>query len=243
MAGSFAFRVICLLAGAALAGCGIDDTALRNSNQLPQDTQTLHSEFSSMFRDEVKIYVNFDFDSDDLDRQAHATVRKQANWIKKYPFVQFSVTGHTDKVGNEAYNMDLGLRRANAVVDALVALGVDRGQLIAKVSQGETTPLINTEDRERMNRRTITEVLGFIEPTATGSITPDVSDHGPDGERETFTTDDDDEGSDDEGPDGDDGPNKPQASGNPGNHKNVGRAGETPNGGIGWGNGDKGKSK
>ena len=106
--------------------------------------------------------MNFAFDSANLDAGARDTLREQARWIKQFPEVRFRVYGHTDRVGNEAYNKSLGMRRANAVVNFLVSQGISRNRLEAVVSFGETQPLIVTEGRERRNRRTVTEVSGFV---------------------------------------------------------------------------------
>jgi hypothetical protein len=77
--------------------------------------------------------------------------------------VHFRVYGHTDKVGSTGYNKSLGLRRAKTVVNFLVSQGISRSRLEAVVSFGETQPLIVSEGRERRNRRTVTEVSGFVE--------------------------------------------------------------------------------
>lgn len=103
--------------------------------------------------------VNFGFDLDVLDREAKRRISRQAAYIRGRKNVKFAVTGHTDKVGNAAYNMDLGLRRANRVLEELVRLGVDRNRLVAMVSMGERDPLVNVETRERLNRRVTTRVL------------------------------------------------------------------------------------
>ena len=56
----------------------------------------------------------------------------------------------------------MGLQRANAVVAYLSTLGISPSRLEAVVSFGETQPLIVTQGRERRNRRTVTEVIGFV---------------------------------------------------------------------------------
>ena len=61
-----------------------------------------------------------------------------------------------------AITSHLGMRRANAVVSYLSTLGISRSRLEAVVSFGETQPLIVTQGRERRNRRTVTEVSGFV---------------------------------------------------------------------------------
>ena len=115
------------------------------------------------FAADVDTMVNFAFDSASLDATAQATLMQQADWIRQFPEVRFKVFGHTDLVGSQAYNRSLGLRRAQSVVNFLVGQGISRDRLEAVVSFGETQPLIVTEGRERRNRRTVTEVSGFVD--------------------------------------------------------------------------------
>jgi outer membrane protein OmpA-like peptidoglycan-associated protein len=119
-------------------------------------------DLSQRFAEEVLTTVNFAFNSAALDAGARDTLREQAAFIKQFPEVRFRVYGHTDKVGSEQYNRALGLRRAHAVVAFLTAHGISRSRLEAVVSFGEQQPLIVTEGRERRNRRTVTEVSGFV---------------------------------------------------------------------------------
>ena len=118
---------------------------------------------NNRFSSEVPPTVNFAFDSTVLDATAQASLRQQADWIRQFPEVHFRVYGHTDLVGSPAYNKRLGLRRANKVVAFLTSQGISRSRLEAVVSFGETQPLIVTQNRERKNRRTVTEVAGFVE--------------------------------------------------------------------------------
>jgi len=114
------------------------------------------------FAQEVPSTINFDFDSAQLDANARAVLDKQATWIKQFPEIRFRVYGHTDAVGSSGYNKSLGLRRARAAVRYLSSRGISRSRLEAVVSYGETQPLIVSQTRERQNRRTVTEVSGFL---------------------------------------------------------------------------------
>lgn len=115
------------------------------------------------FNAEVPDTVNFDFNQSNITPEAAAVLDKQANFIRQFPEVRFTVFGHTDLVGSQGYNQRLGLRRANAVVDYLVSKGVSRSRLKAVVSYGKTRPIIQTNQPEERNRRTVTEVSGFVE--------------------------------------------------------------------------------
>lgn len=115
------------------------------------------------FNAEVPDTINFEFNSSVLTEEAMAVLRKQANFIRQFPEVRFRVFGHTDLVGSAAYNQKLGLRRAQAVVAYLASIGVDKSRVEAVVSYGKTRPLIQTSEPELRNRRTVTEVSGFVD--------------------------------------------------------------------------------
>lgn len=125
------------------------------------------SELSKQFRLQTPYVVNFEFDRFELTQEAEKKLDIQANWIIRHPSVRFRVYGHTDKVGNVAYNMALGLRRANEVVEYFTEKGIDPSRLEVMVSFGEEFPVINTEERELLNRRAMTDVIGFVVPTNT----------------------------------------------------------------------------
>ncbi len=115
------------------------------------------------FASEVPNTVNFAFNSSQLDPNAMAILRQQADWIRQFPEVRFRVYGHTDLVGSAAYNQSLGKRRAEAVVAFLGSQGISRSRLEALVSFGKTQPLVQTTAPELRNRRTVTEVSGFVQ--------------------------------------------------------------------------------
>ena len=114
------------------------------------------------FGADVPNTVNFAFNSSVLDGQAQAALMQQADWIRQFPEVRFRVYGHTDLVGSDSYNKSLGLRRAKAVVAFLSSQGISRSRLEAVASFGETQPLVFVQAPERRNRRTVTEVSGFV---------------------------------------------------------------------------------
>ncbi len=115
------------------------------------------------FAAEVDTTINFAFNRASLDQQARDTLKRQADWIRQFPEIRFRVYGHTDAVGSTAYNQRLGLRRANAAVSYLTTLGIDRSRLEAVVSRGETELAVASQGEERRNRRTVTEVTGFVQ--------------------------------------------------------------------------------
>ncbi len=170
---SFLIASFCTL---ALAGCGPDaDRELGASadeggfgnptmhNTLIQTGQMEYTiAMAQRFAREVPDTVNFAFNSSELTPEARAILDRQADFIRKFPEVRFKVFGHTDLVGSQRYNYALGLRRAKAVVAYFAARGISRGRLEAVVSYGKTRPLIQTAAPEERNRRTVTEVSGFV---------------------------------------------------------------------------------
>lgn len=169
---------VILFCAAAVAGCqrsgsffgeaGSElDTAdfgnsTMNNTMLQSGERDYAVNLNQRFTAQVPTTVNFAFNSAVLDGAAQRTLAQQADWIRQFPEVRFRVYGHTDLVGSNAYNQSLGLRRAQAVVSFLASQGISRSRLEAMVSYGETRPLIYTENEDVRNRRTVTEVSGFV---------------------------------------------------------------------------------
>ena len=149
-------------AGLALSDGGFGNATMNNTLVQTGDS-TYRINLAQRFASEVPTTINFAFNSYQLDDQARAVLRRQAAWINQFPEVRFTVYGHTDLVGSAAYNQQLGLRRAEAAVLYLTSQGVSRSRLDAVVSHGKTRPLIPTPGPERQNRRTVTEVSGFVQ--------------------------------------------------------------------------------
>ncbi len=148
-------------AGAIADGGDFGNATMQNT-QAMRNPQSYAMDLGRRFAAEVPTTVNFAYDSAVLDAAAQATLRQQAHWIRQFPEVRFRVYGHTDLTGPNAYNKQLGMARARAVVAYLAAQGISASRLEAVVSFGETRPLIPTPARERRNRRTVTEVSGFV---------------------------------------------------------------------------------
>lgn len=103
--------------------------------------------------------VFFGFDKFDLNAQARGTLEKQAAWLKQYPGVKVKIEGHCDERGTREYNLALGQRRAAAVSDYLVALGVSSSR-IETISYGKERPEVVGSSNESwaQNRRSVTVI-------------------------------------------------------------------------------------
>ena len=98
--------------------------------------------------------MHFDTDSTNISPQSYFLAHGLSVTANRCPEAKIEVAGHTDNVGDAAYNIDLSERRAKAVVDYLVQSGVAAERLSAK-GYGETQPLDtnDTEDGRANNRR------------------------------------------------------------------------------------------
>jgi len=84
--------------------------------------------------------VSFDFNSARIKVSFQSALDKIADIMNRYPRTQIMVAGHTDSVGSEQYNLELSLRRANAVADYLISRGVMRSR-IGTEGRGELEPI------------------------------------------------------------------------------------------------------
>lgn len=133
----------------------------RNNAAIMSGELDATTQLNSRFVAEVPSTVTFPFNSAQLTPEAQRVLAKQADWIRQFPELRFSVYGHTDLVGSNAYNQALGKRRAQAVVAFFASQGISRNRLEALVSYGKTRPVVATQGPEEANRRTVTEVAGF----------------------------------------------------------------------------------
>ncbi|MDJ0942517.1 MAG: peptidoglycan-associated lipoprotein Pal [Kiloniellales bacterium] len=104
--------------------------------------------------DKVGDRVFFDFDKYDLKPEGRSTVEALAAWLNSFPAVTLTLEGHADERGTREYNLALGERRANAVKDYLIALGINAGRLTT-ISYGEERPAVpgSYEEAWAQNRR------------------------------------------------------------------------------------------
>jgi len=80
--------------------------------------------------------------------------------LKPFPRVKLKIGGYTDSTGNEGYNMKLSQNRAEAMVDALTALDIDKARLFPE-GYGSKHPVATnaTEEGRAQNRRIDVRVM------------------------------------------------------------------------------------
>jgi peptidoglycan-associated lipoprotein len=98
--------------------------------------------------------VLFEFDRHDLTPAARDTLQSNAEWLKKNASTRIEVEGHCDERGTSEYNLALAAKRAQAVRDYLVTLGITPDR-ISTISYGEEIPacIESSENCWRQNRR------------------------------------------------------------------------------------------
>jgi len=97
---------------------------------------------------------------------AQRAIDKLAEFLEENPERKVLIEGHTDNVGSITYNIDLSLRRAQAVKNALVAKGIDPGRILAH-GYGEAYPVAPNKDaagRQRNRRVEIIVLKEGVEP-------------------------------------------------------------------------------
>lgn len=101
--------------------------------------------------------IYFGYDSYSLSSEARQTLENQAQWLGQNAGVTFTVEGHADERGTREYNLALGERRANAVKNYLIALGVDPRR-ITVISYGKERPAVpgSNDTAWSQNRRGVT---------------------------------------------------------------------------------------
>jgi len=133
-----------LVAACETAGTGGTEqggTSGQTTSQAPApapSTQPVQEALNSMLA-RVGDRVFFDFDKSDLKPAARNTVQGWANWLRSNPGADIVIEGHADERGTREYNLALGERRATAVKDYLVALGVAPSR-VRTISYGKERP-------------------------------------------------------------------------------------------------------
>jgi len=128
--------------------------------EIPQDplNEALGNNFSGNDIEDRDTFlaqmVHFDYDSSSVKPSDLAKVEIVAQHMIQNPSHKLMIEGHCDERGTEDYNISLGERRALAVTDELVRLGIGQGR-IRTTSYGEKVPMADgaTEQAFSQNRR------------------------------------------------------------------------------------------
>ena len=132
--------------GSLLAKADTSDTA---SRQLDEIRAEQAASTAAGLRD-----IFFGYDSWTISDDQRQALNRDADWMKSNPNAAVKVEGHCDERGTTAYNLVLGEKRAKAVRNYLVELGISANRL-SVVSYGKERPscLDHAESCYQQNRR------------------------------------------------------------------------------------------
>lgn len=105
----------------------------------------------------------FERGSDELSASATDAVERIRVELERHPSAHIAIMAHTDNVGDRESNQTLSERRAQRVVDTLIASGIEQERLTAE-GYGETLPLVQnvTESDRARNRRIEVRVIKAV---------------------------------------------------------------------------------
>ena len=115
-----------------------------------------------IFREKVKD-AYFDLDKADIRPDAREALSATAEILRAYPDIKATIEGHCDERGSTEYNLGLGDRRATAVKQYLVSLGISADRL-STVSYGKEKPFCNEP-----TNRAISKIVAAISSAPTSA--------------------------------------------------------------------------
>jgi outer membrane protein OmpA-like peptidoglycan-associated protein len=105
----------------------------------------------------------FDFDSDRIRPDAAANLNNLASSLNKFGNSNIMIVGHTDSRGDDAYNMGLSQRRANAASAYLQSRGVPASR-ISTAGRGESEPVAYNDTEAGMQQNRRVEIAIYASP-------------------------------------------------------------------------------
>ena len=103
--------------------------------------------------------VLFGYDSSELDDEDRSILDNQGKFLNQNPSLKVTIEGHCDERGTREYNLALGEKRASAVKDYLISVGINSDR-ISVVSYGKERPAVLGSNKAAwsMNRRSVTSI-------------------------------------------------------------------------------------
>ena len=104
--------------------------------------------------------IFFDYNKFTIRPESQSELDRLVILMNENPQIKVEISGHTDNVGGDAYNLELSDNRAKAVVDHLVNEGIAQERLIYK-GYGESQPIASNDIPEgrQENRRTEFKII------------------------------------------------------------------------------------
>ncbi len=147
-------------ADASGSGATNSDSAVTDDGQI---TETAGSGIVAGSQEDLIVNVGdrvfFGYDSSDLDSDALELLQDQVAWLKQNSNVSVTIEGHCDERGTREYNLALGEKRAQAVKNYLIGLGINPDR-VSTISYGKERPAVvgSNDGAWAQNRRSVTIV-------------------------------------------------------------------------------------
>ncbi|KJV56376.1 peptidoglycan-associated lipoprotein [Orientia chuto str. Dubai] len=140
------------------------DQVADNNLQQGEYFDIKNEEFLQAVDGNHKVY--FATEKFDISEESKKVLKKQSDWLKSNSEVRVMIEGHCDERGTREYNLALGKKRADAVKQFLITLGVSKDK-IETTSYGKDKPEVevtknNKEEAYRRNRRAVTIIRSSV---------------------------------------------------------------------------------
>jgi len=145
------------------SGSGSTSSSSDVSSEEGTVTETTGSGIVSGSQEDLIVNVGdrvfFGYDSSDLDSDALELLQDQVAWLKQNSDVSVTIEGHCDERGTREYNLALGEKRAQAVKNYLIGLGINPDR-VSTISYGKERPAVvgSNDGAWAQNRRSVTIV-------------------------------------------------------------------------------------
>lgn len=136
----------------------VDDVSVRPVDSLKQKIVPRVSKFKrdtiELNTDYILKNIQFEFDSYVLLRSSFVELDKVVEYLKQRPEINIRLSGHTDFIGSDDYNLTLSRNRARSVADHFISRGI-MSQRIISYGFGKARPIIldKTDEARKINRR------------------------------------------------------------------------------------------
>ncbi|MEB3755092.1 OmpA family protein [Acinetobacter sp. MD2(2019)] len=146
-----------LLSSCLLSAClHLGNLSYKQTRMLKQEGFALTEEGWSLALPERLLFAFNDFTIQ--DQQAQELIRLSQH-LHQYHLDKIKIIGHTDNIGEQNYNQQLSLKRANSVSEIFLANGFNP-QNVQTIGKGSSQPIANNDsDENRAKNRRVTIVI------------------------------------------------------------------------------------
>jgi OmpA-OmpF porin, OOP family len=136
----------------------IDDVSLKPVDSLKPKVAPIVSKFKrdtiELNTDYILKNIQFEFDSYVLLRSSFVELDKVVEYLKQMPEVNIRLSGHTDFIGSDDYNLTLSRSRSRSVADYFISKGINSHRIVS-YGFGKTRPIMleKTDEARKINRR------------------------------------------------------------------------------------------